>query len=72
MGLCFYCVRENLFHLHNGSASNEQWATSLSINDVFWIGSFITVVAIPLAFLLRKKEKNQVKQSFVSQAVMED
>jgi EmrB/QacA subfamily drug resistance transporter len=31
-------------------------ATALGIDDVFWIGTLIAVIAIPLTFLLRKKE----------------
>lgn len=42
-------------------------ATALGIDDVFWIGTIISVIAIPLTFLLRKKDPGAIVADQVAQ-----
>lgn len=54
-------------HYAELGVTNPLHATALGIDDVFWIGTIISVIAIPLTFLLRKKDGGKVPAASVAQ-----
>lgn len=54
-------------HYAELGVTNPLHATALGIDDVFWIGTIISVIAIPLTFLLRKKDVGKVPAASVAQ-----